>query len=233
MAVLGDPSYPRMSAKSLSILRERFQAALPPTVTTAYLVSVLGGDERSIGSNVGRPLKAMGLVGDDDKPTDRARRWRDDEDYAKVCQEIREEIYPGELLAAFPPPEPDRAGATRWFSRTTGQGDSASRGMAALYALLCQGDPTSINGQSPRASRRPEPRPQQRSASRSPKVAAVPATPVVDADSATSSPARTPDERSTPSLHIDVQIHISPDASPEQIEQIFKSMAIHLYRNGS
>ena len=33
-----------------------------------------------------------------------------------------------------------------------------------------------------------------------------------------------------PSLHIDIQVHISPDASPDQIDQIFSSMAKHLYK---
>lgn len=33
-----------------------------------------------------------------------------------------------------------------------------------------------------------------------------------------------------PKLHIDIQIHISPDATPQQIEQIFDSMAKHLYK---
>jgi hypothetical protein len=32
-----------------------------------------------------------------------------------------------------------------------------------------------------------------------------------------------------PNVHIDIQIHISADAKPEQIEQIFASMAKHLY----
>ncbi len=32
-----------------------------------------------------------------------------------------------------------------------------------------------------------------------------------------------------PSLHIDIQVHISPEASVEQIEQVFASMAKHLY----
>jgi hypothetical protein len=32
-----------------------------------------------------------------------------------------------------------------------------------------------------------------------------------------------------PSLHIDVQVHVSSEASPEQIDQIFASMAKHLY----
>jgi hypothetical protein len=33
----------------------------------------------------------------------------------------------------------------------------------------------------------------------------------------------------SPSLHIDVQVHISPEASTDQIDQIFASMAKHLY----
>ena len=32
-----------------------------------------------------------------------------------------------------------------------------------------------------------------------------------------------------PNLHIDLQIHIYPDSTPEQIECIFASMAKHLY----
>jgi hypothetical protein len=32
-----------------------------------------------------------------------------------------------------------------------------------------------------------------------------------------------------PSVHIDVQIHISPEATADQIDQIFKSMSKHLY----
>ena len=34
---------------------------------------------------------------------------------------------------------------------------------------------------------------------------------------------------SRPDLHIDLQIHISPDSTPEQIDTIFASMAKHLY----
>jgi hypothetical protein len=35
-----------------------------------------------------------------------------------------------------------------------------------------------------------------------------------------------------PSLHIDLQVHISPEASADQIDKIFASMAKHLYRRG-
>lgn len=32
-----------------------------------------------------------------------------------------------------------------------------------------------------------------------------------------------------PSVHIDIQVHIAPESTPEQIDQIFKSMGKHLY----
>jgi hypothetical protein len=32
-----------------------------------------------------------------------------------------------------------------------------------------------------------------------------------------------------PAVHIDIQIHISPESSSEQIDKIFESMAKHLY----
>lgn len=37
----------------------------------------------------------------------------------------------------------------------------------------------------------------------------------------------------SPSLHIDIQIHLASDATPDQIDQIFASMAKHLYRTMS
>ena len=37
----------------------------------------------------------------------------------------------------------------------------------------------------------------------------------------------------SPSLHIDIQIHISSDADAAQIDQIFKSMATHIYQRDS
>ena len=36
-------------------------------------------------------------------------------------------------------------------------------------------------------------------------------------------------DRAQPTVHVNLQVHISPEAGPEQIDQIFKSMAKHLY----
>lgn len=50
---------------------------------------------------------------------------------------------------------------------------------------------------------------------------------------ATPPPALQPTHQSgLPTMHIDVQIHIAADAKPEQIDQIFASMAKHLYGKG-
>lgn len=39
---------------------------------------------------------------------------------------------------------------------------------------------------------------------------------------------QSPAQLSSPSIHLDIQIHISPDASEKQIDAIFESMAKHL-----
>ena len=49
--------------------------------------------------------------------------------------------------------------------------------------------------------------------------------PVTDSKSA----ARAGAKSTAPSLHIDIQVHVSSEASAEQIDQIFASMAKHLY----
>ena len=55
----------------------------------------------------------------------------------------------------------------------------------------------------------------------------------VSPDSAPAEPASPPVERALahgPSLHIDIQVHISSEASTDQIEHVFASMEKHLYR---
>lgn len=49
--------------------------------------------------------------------------------------------------------------------------------------------------------------------------------PVTDSKAAAKAGAKS----NAPSLHIDIQVHVSSEASAEQIDQIFASMAKHLY----
>ena len=54
-----------------------------------------------------------------------------------------------------------------------------------------------------------------------------------DAGSPTTAGETGPLAANFPELHVDIQVHIDPAASTEQIEQIFASMARHLYGRGT
>ena len=68
--------------------------------------------------------------------------------------------------------------------------------------------------------------------SQKPAIPAIQGDPLKDvqnhpADSA-SHPAQKPN---VPAININLQIHISSDASPEQIDKIFESMSKHIYKD--
>lgn len=64
-----------------------------------------------------------------------------------------------------------------------------------------------------------------------PKKVATGAEPVTSTQDGTSKKKNIDGSGSVPSLHINIQIHISPEASTEQIEKIFESMSKHLYKD--
>jgi hypothetical protein len=199
------------------------------------LAAVLDMNERSATNNVLRPLKRAGLVDQENKPTKRSIRWRDDDQYPQVCEEIRKEVYPQELLDAFSGPNVDRSAVERWFRNNARVGENAARKMARFYLLLVEADPSKQNGSS-----EPKTRPQKPNKTRSKAGADSNKDPKEPQKNTEETPIRSPPENtlggnsgisSGPSLHIDVQVHISPEATPEQIETIFASMARHLYKN--
>src|SRR6266540_2925055 len=66
-------AFPSITARNWSALRKRFAQTMPRDVTPNYLATVLGDmSPDSARQNVLRPLRAVGLVGDDNKPTERA-----------------------------------------------------------------------------------------------------------------------------------------------------------------
>jgi hypothetical protein len=113
MAENGSVSYPQMPAGNWWTMRQRFIQSIPANVTGSYLAAVLSMTERSATDNVLRPLKKADLVDQENKATERANRWRDDDQYAQVCEVIRKDVYPQELLDAFPGPDVDRSAVER------------------------------------------------------------------------------------------------------------------------
>jgi hypothetical protein len=207
-------------------LRERFKKTIPKTVTATCLGSALGMAEISASTNVMPGLRTAGLIGDDGTPTELAIKWRDDAHYKETCEAIRMKVYPQELRDLAPPETATFDEVKTWFARVGGIGDSASGKAASFYMLLCDGNPQA--GAAKQDNGKPR-------AARSPTQKAKPAKPLktskedTEAKNAgndgTGSPRR-------PTLSLNLQILVSPDATPEQIDKIFESMAKHLKEFG-
>jgi hypothetical protein len=218
-------NFPRIPASQWWQLREKFKNSIPPTVTPSYLSTALSGmNADSARKNILPPLKRLGIINDENKPTERAKQWRDNEMYPKYCEDIRKEVYPDELLHAQPPPSPDKDAVKRWFASTTGLGEDAARQMAAVYLLLCEAKPLDkeeLKNKKTPSERNRSQRPKSNEQTPQAQVQTPP-------DNTNNAPLQNQSSRFMPSIHIDIQIHISPESSAAQIDQIFESMAKHL-----
>jgi hypothetical protein len=220
-------SFPIIPVRQWWILQNKFRQSIPSSVTPGYLAAALTMKAASAKANILPSLVRFRIIDQDGKPTDRAIQWRDEGQYSTVCEEIRTELYPQELLDALPPPSPNRESVERWFANKTGAGKKAAERMALVYLLLCEANPAGGQGVSTTTPKK-EQRPKQK------RTVDAEIKPVAPARSQEPLPEKTTSRHQTaissipPSLHIDIQIHISSDTSSEQIDQIFASMAKHL-----
>ncbi len=236
--------YPAIPAKAWWELRSRFKKSIPGgEVNAAFVGTVLSMQDNSALNNVVRPLQRIGLLDESGKVTPLGRRWREDDEYADVCGEIISAVYPQALLDVSPPEDFNSSAATSWFSKTTGGGESAVGKQVSFYRLLCERDP---QGASSSGRKNSEITPKTRNArsvgvnqkrsskSNSGSIGAVREPEMITRDElkgvANGSDFQvSSNERAKPTIHINIQVHISSDAGPDQVEAIFSSMAKHLY----
>jgi hypothetical protein len=230
-------SYPMLSPSHWWALRKKFRRSIPGVVTDGYLATVLDMAANSARANVLPFLKTLGLIDQDGKPTGRVKLWRDDDSYANVCQAMLKEIYPNELLEAITDPGSDRAKTERWFANKSGVGEGAAKRMAATYAVLIEADASKQSSVERKAA--PQKKALQHVATAGKEVHG----PKAGEEKGTGqrakamhtekeTPHKQPPLSNGPDVNINLQIHISADASSDQIDQIFASMARHLYKNG-
>jgi len=228
-------SFPMIPVGSWWELRKKFKQSIPGVVTDSYLATVLNMQIVSARGNVLPYLKQLGIIDEEGRTGERAKLWRDDGHYPEVCKAMLSEVYPAELLHAVSDPNTNREHAERWFANRTGTGQVAARRMASVYAVLAEADASKQpdKEKKDRTRKTTEERP-----SREPRAIGGPATSVPSA-----SPAAEPRERENsggsqgqrqqpPGININLQVHISADATPDQIDQIFASMAKHIYPRG-
>lgn len=223
--------YPKIGRKIWALLRDRFKKSLPSAVTPTFIGSLASMTDDSARANVISPLRQLGLLDEANKPTDLASRWRHDDEYAAVCNEIRSKTYPNDLIEAFPDADSSQKEQIKtWFMKIGHVGESAASLYTDTYLLLTEADVAKLaekttNG-SPRKSPSQKPATKLRPTSKAEKPAAPP---VADVSTpATTDVSQGSTHRRLPAIHIDVQVHISPDTSAEQIDRIFESMAKHL-----
>lgn len=166
-----------------------------------------------------RELIRLGVLDDEFKPTDRANRWRQDGQNKALIAEILDAAYPTDLRELAPIDDLDREKIVRWFMHD-GLGEGSAKNKAATYVMIAEGvsDDASLPSKSTQNNAKAkDPSPKKGKAEA--QSSAV----------ATHKAARN-DEGFTPELAVNVQIHISADASSDQIDAIFASMKKHFSR---
>lgn len=225
--------YPKIPMSNWFLLRDKFKQRTPEKVTPSYIASALTMGERSASANIIPPLRAFGLIDDSGKPTDLAYEWRDDNKYPTVCKAILEETYPRELLDLFSDSNASLKDIAAWFARDAKVGESAARAYSATYMMLIEADLARVKEKTTQLkSNNGVIKPAKASVKSSSKFSKSsqiePLEKVSDRSEGKDFNCERESRSFSPKLHVDIQIHISPDSSPEQIDKIFESMAKHL-----
>jgi len=166
-------------------------------------------------------LKKAGLLDDDGRTTDLAGRWRLDETYPQAVEELASANYPEELIAHAPPGDADRQWVVNWF-KLQGLGEGSAKNKAATYLLITSATPNA----SPIAPAKSDSKKPAKTKGKASAVTA-PAAPS-RTDTADRSVSDSKSEGGLMPLNVNVQIHISADASKDQIDNIFSAMKKYL-----
>ena len=173
---------------------------IPEKATYAWLESL--GYKSSNDRSILRVLRFIGFIDEKGVPTDSWRLYRG----AKHRQVLGKAVYTayGELFSTYPRAcEMSDADLESFFATKTSGGKQVVSRLVRTFKVLCALSDFSETG-----------------------LEEPPSVPTIPLKAPKSGALRT----FTPSIHIDIQIHISPEVSPEQIDKIFESMAKHIFK---
>lgn len=165
-------------------------------------------------------LKRVGLLTEEGKASEVAQRWRHDETYWRAAEEIVRNVYPTSLVELAPPGEGDRQKIISWFTRE-GLGTGTANNKAATYLLIGSPSPNEAPNRTSPAERSPSPKKTSESKPAKKKTDERP----------NSGGSGKNIQADAPLLNLNLQIHISADATSGQIESIFAAMRRYLYDN--
>ena len=209
---MANDTYPQLSFKAWTKLQKAFSNSLPQSISKHYLISMLGIKESSVHIYI-KELKLLGLIDDQGNTTELAKKWRIESSYKEACDIMLDSIYPDELRHLAPDPLADRDLVKNWFKSANSLGESAAGKCTTVYLFLLNGDVSTLkefNGQKKQSEKKKSNKQIVKKTVPDQKTKDIPSL-------------------KHPELNISIQIHISPDLSAEQIDNVFESMAKHLY----
>lgn len=157
-----------------------------------------------------KELQKLNILDTEGQPTELADLWRQDPNNEGVISRVLEAAYPESLRQLAPPGDLDREKVVRWFQGEK-LGIGAAKNKAATYLMVASGIPDEPT----KPSAPPTPRKARE------KVAAA----SVGKDDGHPMKKRVENGSSMrPQLAVNVQVHISADATSEQIDAIFSAM---------
>lgn len=214
-------TFPMLPAIHWWSLRNKFQKGIPKTLSDTSLSTVLKTKPDSVRVNVLPYLKAIGLIDEKGNVLEKASEWVDDSRYGDVCAGIVAAIYPKDLTESIPNPAKERKAVEAWFSERTKAGTSAVKRMASFYTLLAEADLSKKRERPAGPAKKAGGAARAESAVREGKGKGKPEREKGPA------PARASELMP---VNMNIQIHIPADASPEQIQEIFRNIGKYLYR---
>lgn len=206
---MSDVIYTTVPGKIPTLLSKLKQVGVPPKVTGAWLKTI-GFKSSNDGSLVG-VLKQADLIDSNGVPTSRWSQFRGARGKEALGEGIRQGY--SELYAVYPDAHSrSNTELEHVFSSSSKAGKQAIQKAVSTFKNLASeaefNDETTVDELHIHAE--------------------TLHAPVAEAKMA----ARASAKSDSPSLHIDVQVHISSEASADQIDQVFASMAKHLYGRG-
>lgn len=201
---MADFAYTTVPGKIKTLLAKIREVGVPPKVTVQWLKTV--GFKSSNDASLIGVLKLVGLVDSSGVPTSTWTQYRG-ANHKKVLGEAIREGY-ADLFAVYP--DADRrpqADLEDVFSTSSSGGKQViGKTVSTFKSLAEQAEFPQVGSQTDLH---------------------MPSGPLHTPAAQAPPPANeVPRE---PTLHIDIQVHISPEASSDQIDKIFASMAKHLY----
>lgn len=207
---MADYPYTTVLSKLKPLLTKIREVGIPPKATAQWLKSV--GFTSSNDASLLTVFRFIGLIDSSGAPTDVWRNYRGAQHGQVLANAIRQS-YSG-IFQVYPDAHTKSpAEISNVVSTTSSAGKQAIDKTVRTFQILCGEADFSATGQIVQAQKE-------------------------NVNSAGNSSQSAQSDQNMgngpkPSIHINIQVHISPDASPDQIDKIFESMSKHLYKKQS